>query len=163
MKKNKTTISIVVIIIILLALAGYVFYKKHHNKVVVRTPIVTTPILTWIDVAKTSFPPYMVTAVQLFPKNSVVTIDRYYIDKSGAIHGEYAFDFPLSSSIKTQSDLYNFYLKSLKSDKTNTIKSTTSSSIVFTQPYWSVNINFTSPDKQNVQVDINYKFSPKVK
>jgi hypothetical protein len=160
MKKNKIiTLVVVVIIIILLALAGYVFYKKHHqNKLVVKTPV----LLTWIDVNKASFPPYMVTAVPLFPKNSTVTIDRYYIDKSMNTHGEYAFDFPLSLA-RTQSNLSNFYLKSLKDNKGNTIKSSTASSIVFTQPHYSININFTSPDKQNIQVDINYKFSPAVK
>jgi hypothetical protein len=161
MKKNKIiTLVVVVIIIILLALAGYVFYKKHHqNKLVVKTPV----LLTWIDVNKASFPPYMVTMVPLFPKNSTVTIDRYYIDKSGDTHGEYAFDFPLGGSIKNQSDLSNMYLKILKYSKGNNIKSSTSSLIVLTQPYFSVNIVFTSPNKQTAQVDINYKFSPKVK
>jgi hypothetical protein len=159
MKKNKIiTLVVVVIIIILLALAGYLFYKGHHQA----KPVLRTPLLTWIDVSKTSLPPYMVTAVPLFPKNSVVTIDRYYIDKSGATHGEYAFDMALDAT-HTKSGLYNVYLQLLKNSKTNTIKSTTSSSIVFTQPYYLININFTSPDKQTAQVDINYKFSPKVK
>ena len=165
MKKNKIiTLIVVVIIIILLALAGYLFYKKHHqNKLVVKTPIVTTPLLTWIDVNKASFPPNMVTAVPLAPKNSIVTIDRYYIDRFGDIHGEYVFDAPFTDTIKNQNDVQNLYLKVLKYSKTNTITSTTPSSITLTQPHYSININFSSPNKQTAQVDINYKFSLRVK
>jgi hypothetical protein len=152
-KKKVIIIIVIVFVCLVLAVAGFSTKKNQINNQAVQQPAQTSP--AWINVNKNNLPPNMITGV-LFSKTGVI-LDRYYIDNTGALHGEYAFNLKLNS-IHNENYIYSNNLTSLKYNKSITIQSAIPSLIVITKPNYSARIAFINPTEQNVEIDINYVY-----
>ena len=154
---KKSILTIVILLVVAVGAVGYAYekqYSKHPAIVVKQQPV------KWINIdpAKSGFPPDMITGAPVSAKGTVV-YDRYYVDSTGDLHGEYTFDLPLTAE-HNQSDLYTSYLGVIQNDKKVIVKSQTPSMILISQAgYSDATIGFTSPTQQMVRVDINYIYS----